>query len=80
MTQTRGKAGARRPRAGRAAAIAPTSADAIEIAMERLAKGEPADGPAHAVLRGHRDLLRWQTVSERMSVALKALTGWSQPP
>lgn len=43
--------------------------------MERLAKGEPADGPAHAVLRGHRDLLRWQTVSERMSVALKALTG-----
>lgn len=43
--------------------------------MERLIAGEAEDGPAHAVLRGHRDLLRWQTISERMTVALKALTG-----
>lgn len=61
--------------ARRKASGAPTTPDAIEIAMARLAKGEPADGPAHAVLRGHRDLLRWQTISERMSVGLKALTG-----
>ena len=43
--------------------------------MDRIIAGEPEDGPAHAVLRGHRDLLRWQTISERMSVALKVLTG-----
>ncbi|WP_309628893.1 hypothetical protein [Brevundimonas sp.] len=54
---------------------APTTADAVEIAMDRIIAGEPEDGPAHAVLRGHRDLLRWQTISERMSVALKVLTG-----
>ena len=65
----------KRPRTRRKASDTPTTPDAIEIAMERLAKGEPADGPAHAVLRGHRDLLRWQTISERMSVGLKALTG-----
>lgn len=66
---------ARPPRARRKAAEpAPSTLDAIEIALERVAKGEPADGPAHAVLRGHRDLLRWQTVSERMSVGLKVLT------
>ena len=54
---------------------APKTADAVEIAMDRIIAGEPEDGPAHAVLRGHRDLLRWQTISERMSVALKVLTG-----
>lgn len=74
MTDTRDRAGAKRPRTRRKASDAPTTPDAVEIAMARLAKGEQADGPAHAVLRGHRDLLRWQTVSERMSVALKALT------
>ncbi|HZW14752.1 MAG TPA: hypothetical protein VFF66_00715 [Brevundimonas sp.] len=75
MTDTMVKGGAKRPRTRRKTPGAPTTPDAVEIAMARLAKGEPADGPAHAVLRGHRDLLRWQTVSERMSVALKALTG-----
>ncbi len=65
----------KRPRTRRKAAGAPTTPNAVEIAMERLARDEPVDGPAHAVLRGHRDLLRWQTVSERMSVGLKALTG-----
>lgn len=64
----------KRPRTRRKAATAPTTPNAVEIAMERVARGEPADGPAHAVLRGHRDLLRWQTISERMGVALKALT------
>ena len=63
----------RRPRKRREAA--PTTPDAVEIAMDRIIAGEPEDGPAHAVLRGHRDLLRWQTISERMSVALKVLTG-----
>jgi tetratricopeptide (TPR) repeat protein len=75
MADIRGKGEATRARRRRKAPEAPTTPDAVEIAMERVAGGEPADGPAHAVLRGHRDLVRWQTVSERMSVALKALTG-----
>lgn len=70
---------ARRPKApGRdrdATDVRPTTADAVEIAMERIIAGEADDGPAHEVLRGHRDLLRWQTISERMSVGLKLLTG-----
>lgn len=66
--QTTGKRSRRR-------AERPTTADAVEIAMERIIAGEADDGPAHEVLRGHRDLLRWQTISERMSVGLKLLGG-----
>lgn len=66
---------AKESRSARKTLNAPTTSDAIEIAMKHLAKGESEDGPAHAVLRGHRDLLRWQTISERMSVGLKVLTG-----
>lgn len=43
--------------------------------MEMAAREKGGDGPAHAVLRSHRDLIRWQTISERMSVGLKLLTG-----
>ncbi|NEX94703.1 hypothetical protein, partial [Caulobacter sp. 17J65-9] len=56
-----------------APAPAPTTPDAVEIAME-LEQGDPSpDSPARRVLVEHARLLKWQVADQRMGVALKAL-------
>ena len=76
-------ADARKPRAARGAnRAAPTTPDAIEIAMEAEAGDLAADSPAQEVLRKHGLLLdeqlkhvRLQAFSERMGAGLKLLGG-----
>lgn len=79
MTDTRRSKRAVRPKAARAA---PTTPDAIEIAMEAEAAGAEPSGFAARVLEGQvgliaeqRKLIGWQVNSERASYGLKVLTG-----
>lgn len=72
-----------KPRRARAASkAAPTTADAIEIAMAAQAADRSGDSPAQEVLRKHGRLLdeqlkhvRLQAFSERMGAGLKLLAG-----
>ncbi len=54
---------------------APTTPDAVEIAMEAEAKDTAPDSPARRLLVDQGRLIRWQIASERAGFALKALTG-----
>jgi tetratricopeptide (TPR) repeat protein len=63
---------ARRPRAPRPGA--PTTDDAIELALEAEASGRPATGPAQLLIRKQAQLVGWQIATERTAFALKLLT------
>ncbi len=65
----------RRPRRRRNRAAAPTSDNAIEIAMELERDDLALDSPARQVLLKHARLLDRQAANETVSLALKVLTG-----
>ncbi len=53
----------------------PTSAGALDIAMDAASKGGAADSPAQRLLIDQRRLVRWQVANERMRFVLGALVG-----
>jgi tetratricopeptide (TPR) repeat protein len=69
-----GIAAPRRARRRKGPAEGPTTSDPVEIAMEALKADGSLQSPAREVLLAHTRLLNWQIASERMTVALKALT------
>ena len=64
-----------RPRRRRNRAGAPTSDNAIDIAMELERDDQALDSPARLVLLKHARLLDRQAANETVSLALKILTG-----
>lgn len=63
---------ARRPRVARD--TAPTTDDAIEMALEAEASGRAPGGTAHALIARQTQLVGWQIATERAAFALKLLT------
>lgn len=75
MTDAAAPTGQTRARRKARASAEPTTPDAIEIAMDAEASGEPPTSPARLVLERQAHLIGWQIASERASFALKVLTG-----
>lgn len=71
-----------RPRRARKRVDAPTTPDAIELAMDAEASGRPPEGAALSLIQRQTALIDadlhhrgWQIANERASMALRALTG-----
>lgn len=64
-----------RPRRSRKRAEPLTTPNPVELALQSVVGSDSGDAIAHRVLRRHEQLIGWQIVNERASMALRVLTG-----